>query len=130
MTFSNDSADNHLHISRRFLRQADEELSSGDHIQASEKAWGAVAHYFKSIAARRDWRQNRHRDYYVNMERLGEESPDKEEFRRFFLVADGLHANFYNDYMSPDQVSESIEDAKKLIAMLDDIESAADTRSP
>ena len=126
MTFSNNSADNHLHISRHFLQQADEELSSGDHIQASEKAWGAVAHYFKSIAARRDWRQNRHRDYYTNMELLRQESSDEEEFRRFFLAADGLHANFYNDYMSPGQVRESIEDAKKLIAMLDHIEASAD----
>ena len=125
MTFSNNSADNHMHISRRFIRQADEELASGDHIQASEKAWGAVAHYFKAIAERRDWRQTRHRDYYTNMELLGEESPDREEFRRFFMVADGLHANFYNDYMSAEQVGESIDDTKKLIAILDDIEDAA-----
>lgn len=126
MTFSNNRADNHLHISRRFIRQADEELANGDHIQASEKAWGAVAHYFKSIAARRDWRQNSHRDYYINMELLRGESVDKEEFRRFFLAADGLHANFYNDYMSAEQVGESIEDAKKLLSMLDSIESPAD----
>ena len=126
MTFSDDRADNHLHISRRFIRQADEELANGDHIQASEKAWGAVAHYFKSIAARRDWRQNSHRDYYINMELLRNESVDKEEFRRFFLAADGLHANFYNDYMSAEQVGESVEDAKKLLSMLDAIESPAD----
>ena len=126
MTFPSDRTDNHMQISRRFIRQADEELANGDHIQASEKAWGAVAHYFKSIAARRDWRQNSHRDYYTNMELLRDESVDKEGFRRFFLAADGLHANFYNDYMSAEQVSESIEDAKRLIAMLDDIEAAAD----
>ena len=125
MTFFNNVAANHLHISRRFIRQADEELASGDHIQASEKAWGAVAHYFKAIAERRDWRQTRHRDYYTNMELLGQESSDREDFRRFFLVADGLHANFYNDYMSAEQVSESIEDAKKLLSMLDEIEAAA-----
>ena len=126
MTFSNDRSDNHLHISRRFIRQADEELANGDHIQASEKAWGAVAHYFKSIAARRDWRQNSHRDYYVNMEILRDESVDKDEFRRLFMVADGLHANFYNDYLSAEQVSESLGDAKRLITMLDEIEASAD----
>ncbi len=126
MTFSNNSSENHLHISRRFLRQADEELSSGDHIQASEKAWGAVAHYFKSIAARREWRQNRHRDYYTNMELLRALSADRDEFRRLFYVADGLHANFYNDYLTAEQVSESIEDTKKLIAMLDQIEASSE----
>ena len=125
MTFSNNNADNHLHISRRFIQQADEELASGDHIQASEKAWGAVAHYIKAIAERRGWRQTRHRDYYTNMEFLSEETSDKEAFRRFFMVADGLHANFYNDYMSAEQVCESIEDAKELIAILDDIEATA-----
>ncbi len=130
MTFSDNPADNHMHISRRFIRQADEELANGAHIQASEKAWGAVAHYFKAIAARRDWRQTRHRDYYTNMELLGEETADKEEFRRFFMVADGLHANFYNDYMSAEQVSESIEDTKKFIDMLDDIEAEATETHP
>lgn len=126
MTFSNNSADNHLHISRRFIRQADEELANGDHIQASEKAWGAVAHYFKAVAERRDWRQTRHRDYYTNMELLRDESSNRGEFRRFFLAADGLHANFYNDYLSAEQVGESIDDAKKLISMLDEIEAAVD----
>ena len=40
------------------------------------------------------------------------------------MVADGLHANFYNDYMSVEQVGESIDDAKELIAILDNIEAA------
>ena len=45
----------------------------------------AVARYFKAIAERRDWRQTRHRDYYTNMELLGEESSDSEEFRKVLI---------------------------------------------
>ena len=35
------------------------------------------------------------------------------------MVIDGLHANFYDDYMSAEQVVGSIEDIKKIIAISD-----------
>ena len=41
-----------------------------------------------------------------------------------------LHANFYNDYMSAEQVGESIEDTRKFIGMLDDIEADATETRP
>ena len=41
------------------------------------------------------------------------------------MVIDGLHANFYDDYMSAGQVVGSIEDIKKLIAISDKIKAAA-----
>ena len=37
----------HVRISDRFLGQAQSEFERGDLLQASEKAWGAVAHYVK-----------------------------------------------------------------------------------
>ena len=43
----------HEEISGRFLHHADEEFEKGDMLQASEKAWGAVAHYVKSVAKAR-----------------------------------------------------------------------------
>ena len=41
--------ESHLVHSRRLLAHAEEWLEKGDRLQASEKAWGAVAHYFKVI---------------------------------------------------------------------------------
>ena len=110
MTYSNDPADNHLQISRRFSRQADDELTAGDHLQASEKAWGAVAHYLKSIAIRREWRHGGHRDYYVIINRLAEETANPEEFTMLFRLADSLHAHFYNDFKSSEDVRDNIQD--------------------
>ncbi len=43
----------HTEISRRFLRQAKQELNEGDQLQASEKTWGALAHALKAIAQSR-----------------------------------------------------------------------------
>ena len=34
----------------------------GDLLQASKKAWGAVAHYLKSVAKYRGWQNRTHRD--------------------------------------------------------------------
>ena len=43
----------HQEISRTFLEHAEIEFGKGDLLQASEKAWGAVAHYVKSVAKER-----------------------------------------------------------------------------
>ncbi len=42
----------HVQISQRFIPRAEEWFEKGDMPQASEKAWGAAAHYLKSIAKR------------------------------------------------------------------------------
>ena len=52
----------HGEFSARLLDHADEEFEKGDMIQASEKAWGAVAHYVKSVAKARGWPDGSHRD--------------------------------------------------------------------
>ena len=51
----------YLSISRRYLRQAEEELhQKGDTLQASEKIWGAAALALKSVAALRGWNHKSH----------------------------------------------------------------------
>ena len=37
-----------------------------------------------------------------------------------FRVADSLHANFYTDFLTVQSVREKIEDAKQLLAMLEE----------
>ncbi len=48
--------------SERLIRHAEEQLVSGDRLQASEKAWGAVAHHLKGIAEQRGWSYRTHAD--------------------------------------------------------------------
>ena len=44
-------AEFHRDLAERFLREAEELLAKGDHLQASEKAWGAAAQMVKAVAA-------------------------------------------------------------------------------
>ena len=120
MTYSTDPADNHMQISHRFIQQADEELAAGDHLQASEKAWGAVAHYLKSIAISREWRHGGHRDFYAIIRRLESETTDAETLAELFRAADSLHANFYTDFLTVPRVRNRIEHAKRLLTLLEE----------
>ena len=66
MTVVND----HLEISRQFMRQAEGELRQGDSLQASEKAWGAAAGALKAVAEQRGWSHGRHRGLFPVVERM------------------------------------------------------------
>ena len=47
------SAKRHREISAQFLNHVEDEFRKGDLLQASEKAWDAVAHYVNSVARQR-----------------------------------------------------------------------------
>ena len=66
----------HEEISIRFLDHAEEEFEKGDMLQASEKAWGAVAHYVKPVAKANGWSDGSHRDIANNARRLLDRTPD------------------------------------------------------
>ena len=109
--------ENHMEISRRLIRQADDELRDGDVLQASEKAWGSVVHSLKAIARMRRWSHGGHYQLGLIVRRLAAETGNP-NMRRLFSVAESLHANFYNDWKHADAVREDIEDVKTLLAML------------
>ena len=50
-----EESERHALISRDFLVKAREELERGDLLQASEKAWGTVAHAVEAVAEKRRW---------------------------------------------------------------------------
>ena len=52
----------HEATSERFLQHASDWYEKADLPQASEKAWGAVAHYLKAVAKSRDWSNSSHGD--------------------------------------------------------------------
>ena len=115
------TASDHVAISRRFIRQAEEELEDGDLLQASEKAWGAVVHRLKAMAQQRGWRHGSHRHYYTIATQLGQETDRALELERLLTGADGLHANFYNAHMIESEVRDGMERVKVLLAVLDQI---------
>lgn len=103
--------------SDRLMRHAHRELANGDRLQASEKAWGAVAHGIKAVAARRGWRYETHSDAFNIIQRLVEETGDR-EFRLLFGVANNLHKNYYIDGMPPEEILQWLEDVEELVDML------------
>lgn len=107
----------YMTLNGKYLEQAEALLVAGDYPQASEKFWGAVAEAVKGVAATRRWRHSSHRDLRDVIGRLYRETGDG-DLLRLFSVAESLHANFYEDYMSSDVVMAYAEDAKRLVAKL------------
>lgn len=117
----------HLAITRRMLGHADEFLHAGDLVQASEKGWGAVAHYLKAVAKQRGWRNESHRDFFTIENRLARETNNPDRLHALFLSARSLHQNFYEPLFSTEQVRVGIDSAKEFIGLL---EEAAVLREP
>ena len=112
------TVEQHQDISARFLEQAETELQTGDLLQASEKAWGAVAHYVKSVAADRGWPNETHRDVNRNVRKLITVT-DQPELNTVRLGAvNGLHQNFYEDWFDRGTVIENVAAADALLVAL------------
>ena len=110
--------ESHADVSRRFIEQADAEFSQGDYLQASEKAWGAVARAVKAIAETRGWPHDGHRELF-RCARLMSEETGQPEIRELFSVANSLHTNFYERWMDPETVEGNIESVKRLLDKLE-----------
>ena len=113
----------HEEISSRFLDQAEAEFERGDMLQASEKAWGAVAHYVKSVAKARGWPDGSHRDIADNAKRLLDRAPDPDGNRTKFALINVLHVNFYEEELDSKDVKLGIGHARALIAAMREAES-------
>lgn len=113
--------ESHETHSHRLMRHAYEELDKGDRLQASEKAWGAVAHRLKTIAGTREWRYVTHSDAYNIIDRLRHETGDP-MLRTLFAVANGLHQNYYMDAVPLHEIRQDISEVEELLKILDGIE--------
>lgn len=103
--------------SERLMEHAERQLAVGDRLQASEKAWGAVVHRLKVIADRRGWEYDKHQHVYGVVRRLTQELGDPDLMKNF-IVADGLHKNYYVDLKPLDQLSVELGLVKDLLEKL------------
>ncbi len=110
---------NHTETSERFLRHAEDEFERGDLPQASEKAWGAVAHYVKSVAKQRGWPNRSHSDLSDIVVDLAQETDDPKGIHTLYLAVSGLDANSYEDWWPDIMVAGGINDARELISRLE-----------
>ena len=117
------TADRHRQISEMFLAHAQEQLESGDFLQASEKAWGAVAHCVKAIARERGWPNRSHNDVRNNARRLLNHTNNPALNKLTFRAVQFLHTNFYEELMDAEDVQDGITDAKRLVEVLNSVDS-------
>ena len=106
----------HIH-SQRLITHAEEKLAEGDRLQASEKAWGAVAHYLKHIASQRGWKYVTHADAFAVSDRIAAELGEP-RVKTLFSIANSMHGNFYQDQKSLDHIGQEIEEVKILLDIL------------
>ena len=112
----------HPEASRRFMRHAKLEFERRDLTQASEKAWGAAAHAVKAAAAVRGLRHYNHRELINAIGQIVRET-GQTELRRNFQVAEALHANYYEGWMSTEDVRDSMSDVEHFLAQMEPLHS-------
>jgi hypothetical protein len=101
-------------MSRRLIQKAQQELDNGDDlIQASEKAWGAVAHGLKSIAALRGWNHHHHL-LLEDLAAVLQLQTNSAYILDRFDVAEKLHTNFYENRLEPDTLQHRINRCREL----------------
>lgn len=116
MTVSNE----HSITSRELFLKAEEALAQDDLLQASEKGWGAAAHLVKSVAERRSWRHDGHRELYQAVNRLAQETGDN-QIRVLFGSASALHINFYENWLPKEMVEAYLVQVAEFLRKLEDL---------
>ena len=116
------STEDRLRISLRIIIQAREELKMGSRLQAGEKAWGAVVHPVKAIAEQRGWRHKSHQDVHAVMSQVvleyGFDGDQAQALSEAYRVG---HENFYENFRSPDELSEMIDGVERVLEALIDL---------
>ena len=96
--------DDHRQTALDFLIASDEEFAAGDHLQASEKLWGAATHAVIAVATQRDWHCRSHRELKNAVQQVATEQDD-ELIEGAFGLAEKFHKNFYHDEMEDFEVA-------------------------
>ena len=120
--------ENHISIGRRLMAHADDQFAQGDFLQASEKAWGAVAHFLKALAAPRGLPHSSHYDLRQVVAHLVSETGN-DRIRGLFSVCESVHANYYEAWMNEDILERSLADVRELITLLEEIPMPSDASS-
>ena len=107
-------------LSRWLLKHAQEQLERGDTMQASEKAYGAVAHAVKACAELRNWNHFNHYRVELVLDQLREEWDDPDLVNLHGAVKD-MHNNYFEYELSATRVQDYFDAARTLVDKLDTI---------
>jgi len=107
----------YLELFNRYMNEAEELHAKGDLAQSGDKYWGAVATLLNAIGEALGMEHYSHRDYQVIIGRIYRETHNP-EILRLFRMAEGLHANFYHNFMDPEVFEEHRRDVIRLVQLL------------
>ena len=88
----------HAQTARDFLAASDREFAAGDHLQGSEKLYGAATQAVIAICQQRGWRRHTHRAMKQAVAAIAREEGDA-LIVGGFSAAERFHANFFHDHM-------------------------------
>ena len=114
------TAQKYAGMARDFRAGAWEHLRQGDLPQASNKAWGVVAETVKAISAHYGSIIHSHRAIVMVIDRLARlagdagDTPTRDWINSSFMVARGLHTNFYENEMTEAIVRSSLRQCEEL----------------
>ena len=114
-----DPIESHAVHSERMLDHAAKMIRQGDRLQASEKIWGAAAHRLKEIAVERGWPYDSHADGTVIARHIAQQTDTRDIAIRFGFAVE-THQNFYEHRMSLEELTERLEDIRRLLELLDE----------
>ena len=92
----------HAQTARDFLAASDREFAAGDHLQGSEKLYGAATQAVIANCQQRGWRYQSHRAMKQAVTALAREHDDDaiaDAIVGGFSAAERFHANFFHAYM-------------------------------
>ena len=110
-------------LSKWFMESANEELRGGDRIQASEKAWGALAQQLKAIGAARGWFHASHPHVREIGIQIGYEYNNPQIIDLTHKGGE-LHVNFYENHLSRGTVSTIVSAIEGVLDVLEALRSA------
>ena len=117
----NQTPDEHMQISRRFIQHAREELDKGERLQASQKIYGAAQHALAAVGKERGWRTEdyRHKDAIAG--HLAEEF-NNPLIRIRNNSYDRYHVNFYQNRWDEElNLRNDIDDVEQFVNDLADV---------
>ena len=97
--------DDHSQTALEFLNVSDAEFSAGDHLQASEKLWGAATHAVMAVAEQRGWECRSHRAMKNTVRRVATEA-DAPFLAAAFGTAEKFHRHFCHNEMEDWEIED------------------------
>ncbi len=107
----------HAQTARDFLAASDREFAAGDHLQGSEKLYGAATQAVIAICQQRSWRYKSHRAMQQAVSELAREHDDPFISAGFF-AAERFHENFFHDNLEDYQIEANRPAVRQFVAQL------------